>query len=59
MYNEEIFEKETVVDLLKKMPETAPKMWSVEDFLILLDHMDLGIYESTFSKNYKKKIGII
>ena len=54
MYKEEIFEKETVADLLKKMPETPPKMWSVEDFLILLDHMGLGIYKSIFSKNYKE-----
>lgn len=41
-------EKETLNDLLKKMPESPPRMWSIENYQRLLEHIDFGIYKPIF-----------
>ena len=49
-------EKETVKELLTQMPSSPPKMWSMENYQIFLDHIGLGTYKKIFRNqflNYK------
>ena len=39
---------EKLTELLSKMPATPPRMWSIKNFLCLLDHVDLQIYKPLF-----------